>query len=75
MAGDRIDVLRQEVLEARCPRTPASAVPRRPGSRAGSEDRLGRPRATDEQIVAMTQAEGRLIYDFEIRKAYGQLAR
>ena len=30
--------------------------------------------ATDEQIVAMTQAEGRLIYDFEIRKAYGQLA-
>jgi hypothetical protein len=28
---------------------------------------------TDDQIVAMTRAEERLIYDFEIHKTYGQL--
>jgi hypothetical protein len=34
----------------------------------------GGRQATDEEIVAMTAAEQRLIYDFTIHKAYGRLA-
>lgn len=41
----------------------------------GPEQKIawGDREATDEEIVAMTEAEGRRIYDFEIRKVYGQL--
>jgi hypothetical protein len=35
---------------------------------------VGNRQATDEEIGAMTAAEKRLIYDFEIHKACGQLA-
>ncbi len=35
----------------------------------------GDRQATDHEIVAMTAAEERLIYDFEMHKAYGWLAR
>jgi hypothetical protein len=41
----------------------------------GPEQKItwGDNEATDEQIVAMTAAEERLIYDFDIHKTYGQL--
>jgi hypothetical protein len=44
-------------------------------SSEGREQKItwGDNEATDEQIVAMTAAEERLIYDFDIHKTYGQL--
>jgi hypothetical protein len=35
---------------------------------------VGQRPTTDEEIVAMTAAEKRLIYDFEIYEVYRQLA-
>ena len=37
----------------------------------GADDRLGRPRGADEELVAMMAAEERLIYEFQIHTAYG----
>jgi Pyridoxamine 5'-phosphate oxidase len=42
----------------------------------GPEQKItwGDNEATDAQIIALTAAEERLIYDFDIHKAYGRLA-